>query len=165
MSEPWSFGWEPIGEGSARYWRSARSVDVIAEYERRGFELEPFLQRHAERAGARYWELARAGKADYKEQIGEHREVHLRDLSWYHSVREPMIIVAVETGERRLVMEKYDLRRLLERAPPPAEVLAFWREARTSADWTVTQALLDAMERYGVMMVIAECGVDLGKFF
>lgn len=163
----WQFGWVAVGDGDGRHYRSARSVDIIEYAIEKGARFEEFLARHAERSGMMPLKL------DSIDERGEtfcvaHR-FNLSWLRWMQHEREHVRIIAVDTCERRLVMESYDLKMIFNGQRLSAEKLRLWRQdsespVHESMNNGVVSRLLDELERYSIQEVLHENGIDGSKF-
>lgn len=163
-SKDWKLDWTEVVVDGQSYYRSGRAVDIIEWAKRQGFDFDGFMRRHTERAGAGYW-----GQNDIRgEEQGRTKVYHLHALSFFDY--DYMRIIAIDTCERRLVMESFDLRCMLESEAIPPEKLRLWRadsqsKLHESMNNAIVASLLDRLEKYSIHAIFEENEVDLGKFF
>lgn len=183
-TKEWTFDWKESFAGGVRHFQSARAVDIIQGYrEHKGLDFDRFMRRHAERAGEAYWKLRQAKRGPQEEpdiigeQQGRIQVWHVNDLSYLDSEGETYRIIAVETCERCLVMEAYDLRLFLQLPRLAAVTLRLWRQAAEAANLltqidgpqpqasgAVMRLLLDELERFSIERVLHAQEIDVGKF-
>lgn len=168
------FDWREVVVGTERYFMSARAAEMLDVLSTDfGLDFGRFMHRHSERTGERFYKLWKGGRGEPQmvgEREGRFTSTHLHNLSWLDCEGEIVRIITVETGERCLVMEAHDLRRLLEQEPIPRITLSLWREASRSEQQAtsakeITGLLLDELEHHSIRAVFAENEVELGKFF
>lgn len=129
MADTWRLDWREVIKGTERYWQSARSVDIVETFENMlALDFVVFMRKHDERSGSKYLELARRDpapgiieekpvmRACVRPAASENfRATHLHNLSWVECEGAIYRIIVVDTCERRLVMEAFDLRQWLGR--------------------------------------------------
>ncbi len=168
----WKVGLVETTIAGVRLHRSARVEDPLRIWAEEGVDVEAFVRKHAdpaigwsERSEAKYvWDAVGSGT------FTGHGLSFMDGPPRYDGMR----VILVDTAERTLLIESYDLRFMLEQKPLSKEALVCWRAGAEAARETgepirsaaeATLLLLDEIERLMILDRFEQNEVDLGKFF